>query len=214
MSNQIELVRCSNAATLREHQRTVGGLRLSLMADDRALDAVDMAFSLFETAQTEGMPIEPGLRVGLGFSELQLFMRDGELWICEPHFTSNPFMYLHDDVTLSLSLFLSQLQFTSTAGVEPEPTPFDTKILLVKGAFTYPRLIFRREEPSGHEGDSGWFLTPEGVDSDDLEVQYVFELVKQRLAMTRMLLLPVGFSGLFDGKAMVNVWTPDGQPLL
>jgi len=108
-----------------------------------------------EEKHTEGMTLRAGSRIRLGWSFLILQERIGEIVICEPDYTSNPFAETRDDVSVFLRVLASQTALVQMLGVTPIEVSFQDKIVYANGVFESGQLYAERIQPRPDKQDSG-----------------------------------------------------------
>ncbi|SMC30033.1 hypothetical protein SAMN02745857_04381 [Andreprevotia lacus DSM 23236] len=140
--------------------------------------------------------VEDGKRIQLGWSVL-VFRRqsNGTLLVCEPDFMRDPFTDEVPNANYSLRLQAVQMAFADRAGVSPEVTRFQEKIILEKGCLEENAIYMTREPPQREKADSGWFIGVRRPNeaTAELEAIYAFQLLRDRPSLFPALILPAGF---------------------
>lgn len=137
-----------------------------------------------------------GKRIQLGWSVLVCRrQRDGVLLVCEPDFLCDPFSEEVPGATYSLKYQAAQMAFADRAGVTPEMTSFQDKIVLEKGCLSADKIYMTRGRPDREKADSGWFVGAQQRNeaATEFEAIYAFQLLKYRPSLFPALILPAGF---------------------
>ncbi len=143
--------------------------------------------------------------------------RDGDLLLCEPEFSRDPFRELAEHVSQTLQSTVMQQLLHRITATEPTPCSFVDTMRVVPGALREHRLALVRSAPG--EGFSGWVagpaeeLTASTSLSDDLDELPTAALLRRRPQLIKVLSLPPGYTVLFDGHAIAAVIDPHGETI-
>jgi hypothetical protein len=145
--------------------------------------------------------LRDGFKLQVGWSILSLREQNGELVISEPNYYGDPFTEWHDDISCTLRVQTEQNAILKLAEVDDAvPALFHDKVVLAKGCLDEKRVYLERTKGSP-PGDSGWYVGPTaaGKRTSALEAIHVYNLLKLRPALLRVLALPPGYLVVFDG---------------
>ena len=143
---------------------------------------------------------------------------DGDdLVVVEPDFWGNPFQDRRPQLNHTLHVLKEQTALLQHLGIAGETTPYDSQVLIAKGCLGERDVYLEKKTPQNNQ-DSGWFIGSvdgeEALTEDDLDVIYVFELLRERPGLMKALALPVGSLVVFQGDALQAVFNARGDNLL
>jgi hypothetical protein len=141
-----------------------------------------------------------GVKIRFGWTVFTLQLVEEEFIVCEPDFLTNPFEGLSRDITTSLSVLTQQRDFIKQIRIEPRETAFQDKVVLAKGCLSETKIYLERSTTIT-EMDSGWFIGYVDDETDknkNLEAIYVYELLKYRASLLKVLNLPANYLVVFD----------------
>jgi hypothetical protein len=178
----------------------------------------DWLLDVLAQMHASGPSLQDGSRIQLGWSILQLKRRlyTGELVVCEPDFTRNPFTDVVEEVTSTLRTLVQQNDLAQRAGAQPVQISFQDKIVLTKGCLEHDAICLQRGEVHPEKGDSGWFIGPQGdrAESPELEAIYAYELVSRRPKLAAALALPSGYMVMASGENIQTVINASDEVVL
>ena len=156
--------------------------------------------------------LREGSRIRLGLSQLTVRARDNQLLLLQPRFEADV-RELSDDITQTLSLLADQAALAQQLGVAIQPTSFDHRMVVACGALAHAHIYLERSEPTD-DNDSGWYIGPADEPGEvECEHRRVYELVRERPALLRVLGLPSGYLVAFEGDAIKTVLDTRDQDL-
>lgn len=197
-------------------QAMVGATPLIVRCDESLARQADWLFGLLQKLSIQGVPIEAGRRIEFGWSMLS-FRSDqkGGLVVCEPDFSSNPFMQVRDDISCTLEIQERQNALAKRLDITLVPASFQDKVVIDKGCLSASRIYMERNFDAP-KGDSGWYIGFYDAASKEpeLEALYVYELVRQRPELMECLGLPPGFMAVFNDRRLEAVMDSSNKVVL
>ncbi len=182
----------------------VGARTLVARCDPSLHIQAESVLRLFGDLGATGTLLQDGARIPLGWSQLSLRARDGQLVICEPHFDGDPLAELREDITRTLSVLVDQTAITQRLGVATQPTAFHQHLTVAFGVLAQPQLLLERKRPPLLD-DSGWYIGPMEPGETECVTMRVYELLRIRPALVSVLALPTGSLVTFDGDSITTV---------
>jgi len=139
---------------------------------------------------------------------VKLIQVGSDLVLHEPDFDGNPFTDYRPSVSTTLMVLGMQIDFLSRIKCEGSTARFDDKIVVQRGCLARDRIYAERKTPS--PGDSGWYIgsaeeassTGEPPPASELEVIWVYELLRLRPFVLEALALPVGWLVRWSGSTI------------
>lgn len=173
-----------------------------------------------ERQQEEGVALEPGYRLPLGWATLGLRAKGDERIVCAPDFNRNPFDDLQDDLTVALRVFVNQQETARRAGLKkPMPVQYTDEVVLAQGCLTHRLLVMeRRDFPARNL--TGWHILP--GDPADLrraeekkrwERTPTYRLLGRREVILDLLNLPVGYAVRIEDENVISVLNAHKEPV-
>ncbi len=160
--------------------------------------------------------LQEGLPFWIGTAPAVLCQRGGEWWACEPDL-ENPGTVRTWDVFDALVLRALSEQVCAATGVTFTRVPMMGMVLVFRDSMRDELVFLRRDQPSAPE-DTGWYLQVlEDLDdrttSDrrNLAPMSVYQVYVRRPALLAVMMLPVGWVGLFERHKLVQVLDPDNR---
>ncbi|OWA37134.1 hypothetical protein B9G55_03420 [Saccharibacillus sp. O16] len=173
----------------------------SLKCDDSLEAQGEFLLNLFQDTQESAGKLEDGMKIQVGWSILFVHEPvEGQVQILAPDYETNPFARTTDDLSATLSVQLAQNHILKVTGISGETSLFQDTLIASERALESERIYLERTESRG-DGISGWYLGPtEGqVEQDELRKYYVFQLLKLRPSVLKMLALPKGYVAVLEG---------------
>lgn len=148
-----------------------------------------------------------GVKIKFGWTVFTLQYKNAEFLVLEPNFLENPFEDLSYDITTSVSVLVKQRDFIAKIGVKPKEISFQDKVILAKGSLSETKIYLERSDTT-KKNDSGWFIgyvEDESNKNKQLEAIYLYELLKFRSSLLKVLNLPTNFLVIFNGDKVQSV---------
>ena len=184
----------------------IGERTLAVNAGDALAPEAEWLLETIRGVYERGGELKDGTTVEVGWTVLTLKERDGALVVCEPDYAHDPFAGLKEDVSLTLLLLGQQNDVLKRVGAEMVPARFDEKVVVAEGVLA-ARKIYLHRQPKTSDDDSGWYVGyfdgPEGDPA--YQSLYVFEVLKERRDLGRVLGLPFGYVVVFDGDQIIGI---------
>jgi len=194
----------------------INGRDVSIQCADALGEQASFSLDLIKGIERDKGPgfLRDGTRLQVGWSILTLRSRESALIVCEPDFDGDPFKSTRDDVSCTLLVQAQQNDTLRGLGLSGVPVSFQDKIVLAKGCLGDAKIYLERKPPT--QGDSGWFIgrVDKSANNKDLEAVYVYQLLKRRAALMKILLLPPGFLIVFEGDRIESILDDKDQSLL
>ncbi len=172
---------------------------------------------LLARQHADGLVLAPGLRLRVGWTFLVLQETDGELVVCEPDYTGNPFQQLRSDVSTFLRVTASHQWLAAMLGVTPTEASFQDKIIYAAGVFDAKRLYAERLPPNAEKNDSGWFYGYRDDDGDNspqnLRAAGLYELLLRKPILMQTTVLPAGCLVILEDDRIQDIVGADNQSL-
>lgn len=182
-------------------QATIGTTVVTVRCDELLAPQAEWLLSLLGRLFDQGVAIAAGRRFEFGWSML-IFKRDsdGGLVVCEPDFSTNPFLDVRDDLSCTLGIQEAQNAIARRLRLSITPASFQDKVVISKGSLSSQRIYLERNADTP-KGDSGWYIGPcdRGEKELVLEALYVYELLHRRPEVMQFLGLPPGYMVVLDG---------------
>lgn len=162
--------------------------------------------------------LEENFKMQIGFITLKFKKEDNEVKIITPDLTKNPF----NDYTYNISLFLIlQLQqndiIKKLQRITAENIAFDDKIKVYKDCKNKDNFFLIRDSYNT-KNYSGWlidFLNDDGTrnyhSDEEFEDMYVYEVLKFRPDLVKLLSLPKGYRVAIINNEIKQIVTGDNQ---
>lgn len=198
-------------------QRKIGAYEIVVeCGDDLKVQGEALLNKLVELNE-HGPALKDDTVIEFGWAPLKLREEDDTLVAYEPDFDGNA---LHDfvrGVDRVLRVLTWQISLLNSLSLKPEPAHFNKKLVMVKGCLQLLRIYLEREKTS-RDDDSGWYIgdekRPEAREKkSELEGIYVYELLKLRPAVMKVLALPPGYLVTMEGDEPESIFDPDGKDL-
>ena len=141
--------------------------------------------------------------------------KEGEFIVFSSDFSKNPVYDITDDLTIPLWIQLEQGILLNKVGVTGELVSCFDKIICSKGVLNLDDIYLERIK--GYEkGDSGWFIgsLDENDKEEELEVFYIYDIIKLRPSIMQILSLPSGYMAVFNKENLVAVVDDDDNDIL
>jgi hypothetical protein len=176
----------------------------------------DWLLSHFEKMQNEGTSFSHGMRIRLGWSILELREEGGMYVVYEPDFSKNPFIEFRSDVSVTLQVQASQIDFINQLGLTPLEVSFQDRIIFAKGCMEVGKIYLERVPPQPEKGDSGWFVgfIDGNNDQENLQSAFVYQLLYLRPILLQFLLLPAGYMVVLDGNRVEAILDQAGKSVM
>ena len=207
-------------------QREIDGVRLKLSCAENLREAgtsvLELFRRLYSKQEVAGASVQGKLREGaqirFGWSLLKVMNEGGELCVGEPDFKRWPAEAWIPHVDTTLEVLTEQVRLLRRLGIQGEDARFDQMLFVARGALASGDVFLRRTG-SRSEIDSGWVLgataDPEALTQEDgLEAIYLAHLVGDHRALLQGVNLPTDYIATFKGRALEQVFDPQGKPLL
>jgi hypothetical protein len=193
--------------------RIISGKRFTASCADALQPHAEWLLSLFERIEKERGSgfLEDGARIQVGWSLLSIRREGDALVIVEPDFSGNPFETSRADLTTTLSVQAQQNDVLTALGLPGTAVSFRDKIVFAKGCLDQPHIYLERQAPK--PGDSGWFIGEVKKPQSELAAIYVYQLLKIRPEILKVLALPVGYVVVFRDTAIEAVLNDKNQPM-
>ena len=187
--------------------------------DEHLSNLVDWLLEYMTRTFSNSNELKDGFKIVLAWSALTLRCNDsGDLVLCEPDFSKNPFQDEVDNVNCSLLMQSLQLGLTRDLNESPLFTSFQDSIIIRKGCFEFSELYMIRNEPNKEKQDSGWYISTRELEhskeyptSSDYESVYAFELIKYKPALLEALGLPIGFFVTSNNNQIETISNADNE---
>jgi hypothetical protein len=197
------------------HQRSFGEQQLVAFCDPELRKEVDVLFELVGQLHAQGAELKEGLRVHAGWTTLVLERAEGELVFAEPDYdATDPEAATRTEISASLRMLREQTEVLTRIGHRGEDVNFDQHVLMSRGALETPKVyLVRVASPGGRL--TGWRIAPTDEQEGEMEVDSVplHVVYKQRPALVRAMLLPVGYMAFFEGEDIEVIVDPQDQPI-
>ena len=162
--------------------------------------------------QTRGSGfLEDGATVQVGWSFVAIH-RDGDtMKILEPNFSGDPFNELTENLTCTLSVQAEQNAVLAAFGLNGTPVGFQDKVILSKGCLEKRHIYLERKTPQ--KGDSGWYIGEVDQPQEELQAVYVYQLLRMRPALLKVLALPAGYVVVVDSSRVEAILNEQNIPV-
>lgn len=199
---------------MARHVLRVGEVELVAHCNDAFAAQAGSMLEAIASFQGQGKRLTDGVHVQFGWSLLILRRCGDDLVVCEPDFDGDPFHEVREDVTCTLRVLMGQVAVVRRLGLRPVEIRFDDKVVLAKGCLAEQWVYLQRSEP--RPGDSGWYVGPVDRSApeqrpENYEAIHVFELLRRREGLLRVLALPAGYLVVFDGDEVEGVADPNNH---
>lgn len=175
--------------------RTIGDEIVSACCSDDLQESVDWLLTHLSTANDSNQVIGDGCRWQFGGMYLTFRrMPSGELAVCVPDVSADPFRDETADISSPLRLLVEQISFTLNLALEPVATTFQDKVVLDDGCLKETALFLVRDPPDVTKQDSDWFIGRLGPREPPppLQALHVYQVLQKRPELGRALALPFG----------------------
>lgn len=178
--------------------RVIGDRTFVITSEEFLVSQAEWLLELIEGIE-RNRRIDDGMKIQVGWAILSVREQNGVVKIVAPDFDTNPFTETAEDLSVFLSVQLSQNHVLRKLSMEGEASLFQDKIVVAKGAMDVDRIYLERSMDQS-EGDSGWYLgTVDGdYESPEIEAYYIFQLLKIRPSILKALAVPRGYLVVFD----------------
>jgi hypothetical protein len=201
-------------------QRKIGSFNVVASCGDDLKEQAEALLDVLAEIDREKSPLKDGTTIEFGWSILTLCNDDeDELTVCEPYFGGDPFHNNFPMVDNTLSVLTEQITLLNRLNIEGVNASFQDRILIDKGCLQAQYIYLERKSPEANTNDSGWYmgeLTKEMSKKpvDSFEVIYVYQLLKQRPQIMKILVLPPGYLVMFDGTRIEAIFNEKDQNIL
>jgi hypothetical protein len=190
--------------------------------DERLSSLADWLINYMINELPNADQIDEGYTIQMAWSFLVLKRNDkGNLVLCEPDFSRNPFEELVETVNSTLLIQSQQVSFAIDLNLTPLLTSFQDIIIIRKGCFDFSDLYMTRSEPDKDKKDSGWYISSreleagdEPLDSTAYTTLYAFELIKYRPVLLECLGLPIGYFVTSNVDQIESVFNSENERIL
>lgn len=152
--------------------------------------------------------LKNGFKVQIGWNLFILLEDEEGFQVVVPDYTTNPFKEITKDLTIALWVYFEQASILRKFHLDGEMVSFQDKVLCEKGVLNLETLYLERRSKS-EEGDSGWYIgsVENSIVEKEYEVYYTYEILKIRLEIMKILVLPIGYLVVLEKdelKAILN----------
>ncbi|BFH13660.1 hypothetical protein WJ0W_003959 [Paenibacillus melissococcoides] len=183
---------------MRQYKKVIGNRKIVANCEEFLSAQAEWLLELIK--ETNGSnQIYNGMKIQVGWTIFTLIEQNKLLEILAPNYDTNPFTETSKDLSVSLSVQLSQNHVLQKLNLDGEASLFQDKIIMPKGAIDFERVYLERSK-NYNEGDSGWYLGPvEGEDENpELVAYYIYQLLNLRPSLLKALAIPRGYIVVFD----------------
>jgi hypothetical protein len=162
----------------------------------------------------QGPALDDGSRVQFGWSVLTLCSEGAGLRAYEPDYFGDALRALSPTVDTTLEVMTEQVGMLHRESVQGLDARFDHYVLAWQGALDAAEIFLRRRKPERPD-DTGWFVGDlarlEEGPGQGLEALYVFEVLKRRRDVMKVLALPPGFAIVMCGSEISSIMRVEGE---
>lgn len=192
-----------------EQKETIGGYSVLLNCDERLRERGRAVLNKLAELNRQGPPLVDGSRVQFGWTVLTLRAQDGNLRVFEPDYLGDALHGLNPNLDLTLEVIAEQVAVLRSENCEGLDARFDQLVLARPGAAEADDIFLTRRNPMS-EDDTGWFLGDMAqLDSESAEEEpeamRVFELLRRRRSVLKILALPAGYAVVMHGDAIDTI---------
>jgi hypothetical protein len=197
-----------------EQRLDMGALTVLLDCDERLQEGGRAVLDKFAELNRHGPVLRDGSRVQFGWTILTLRSENGSLRVFEPDYMGDPLHDLNRNLDLTLEVIADQVAVLRRENCEGLDARFDQYVLAGPGAVEAADIFLTRRDPVSKE-DSGWFLgdmtqIESGSKEEELQAVRVFELLRRRRAVSKVLALPPGYAVVMQGNAIDTILNDAG----
>lgn len=166
----------------------------------------------------EEKPYGEGDLISFGFLVCTLEKREGDYHLLSPDFSKNPLEDNTEDLSFGLKIHQNQKNLEKKLKITGDPIAYHQGIVVMEGVFAEERIFLERDLPEA-EGDSGWLITAddaevEELSKEDVSLLQAYQLVQQCPDLLTALSLPVGYAALLLRGKVVAVFNEKNENLL
>ena len=198
-------------------ERVVANKRLVVYCKEIQRDQAQSLLEALSGIHTQGLSLEDGTHIQFGWSLLALRAHGNELVVWEPDYLGDPFADHLQQADVTLQVVSEQAAVLNTIGIGGEAASYNTKVVVAKGCLREKALYLERRAPVDKQ-DSGWFVgrvnQEKELAEEDCETHYIFELLRHRPALMKVLALPVGYLVIFDGDGIRALFNERGEDVV
>lgn len=201
---------------------SLGAERLVVSCAPRLRSQAKWLLDFLQRLYQEQGVVHDGSNIQFGWTVLLVRRVNGDLVVHAPDYEHDPFRDITPDLTLSLDVQMRQNETLRRLGLEGQVASFQDKVVAARGVLLRRRVYLERAK-GAPDGDSGWYVGPvEGRNAScelELEAYYVFQLLKARPSLLKVLALPPGYLVVFSedrieavlDSADVDVWAASAR---
>jgi hypothetical protein len=198
-------------------QRKIGDYEIVVACKDDFKDQGESLLKKLAELNERGPALKDGTLIEFGWAPIRLQADGDVLVVCEPDFDGDALKNFVKGVDRVLQVLTWQAKILRATGVKGEPSHFNQKLVMVKACLSLRRIYLERE-PTERKDDTGWYIgdekRPEAREQvSELEGIYVWQLVKLRPALMKVLAFPPGYLILMEGDEPESILDPAGKDL-
>jgi hypothetical protein len=197
-----------------EQRLEMGALSVLLDCDERLQEGGRAVLGKLAELNRHGPALRDGSRVRFGWTVLTLRSENGSLRVFEPDYMGDALHDLNRNLDLTLEVIADQVAVLRRENCEGLDARFDQYVLGGAGAVEAADIFLTRRDPVSKE-DSGWFLgdmtqIESGSKEEELQAVRVFELLRRRRGVLKVLALPPGYAVVMHGNAIDTILNDAG----
>lgn len=195
-------------------RRKIGGYEVAVECGDDLRPQAEGLLTKLSELNERGPALRDGTVIDFGWTPITLRAEGQTLVVCEPDFDGDPARDFAPTVDKTLRVLKWQIGLLNAIGAEGVPARFADKVVIAKGCLSLFRVYLERIEVT-READSGWYVgdpdRPDARESvSELEGVYVFQLLKARPALMKVLALPPGYLVVMEGDEPESIFDSEG----
>ena len=198
-----------------EQRLDMGAMSVLLDCDERLRDRGRAVLNKLAELNRQGPALHDGSRVRFGWTVLTLRSENENLRVFEPDYLGDAFHDLNRNLDLTLEVIADQVAVLRRENCEGLDARFDQFVLGGPGAVEAADIFLTRRDPVS-EDDSGWFLgdmakLESASKEEEIQAVRVFELLRRRRSVLKVLALPPGYAVVMQGNAIENIMKGAGS---
>ncbi|NBD08512.1 immunity protein Imm33 domain-containing protein [Corallococcus silvisoli] len=197
-----------------EFVREVGGREFVVFCSDGLAAQAAVLLDVIGRMSAEGRVFRAGDVFNFGGMLFLIGERGGRMTVGLPVVDGQAVLGDGDDISFLLALLVAQLGCARALGVEPEQANLWDKVVVAEGCLS-AEWVYLERSVDVEAGDSGWFVGSLADGGDfALRSLRVWQLLRIRPALARVLALPGRFVVVFKGSQVVSVFDSEGVELM
>jgi hypothetical protein len=192
-----------------QFRRQIGNEHLVLECDARFKSVGRTVLRSLTELAWKGPALHAGSTIQFGWSVLTLRPENGHLRICEPDYFGDALHDYRPTLDTTFEVILEQVEVLTAETAEGLDARFDQYVAGWPGALMANDIFLHRRQREG-EDNTGWFFgdligLEAGGDVGVVENMRVFELLRRRRSIMKVLALPVGYTVVMRGTEIDSI---------